>query len=227
MRYDSLAAKNEQSLPSILRAGFVICYRCLRYQAELSKGIPNAYALLFAFSQVDIKAAQLIHKVQGGTLQVVWHPSTIAYILTNISYTGDMLWKKSYATNEIPFRQVQNNGEKPKYFVENCHEAIISKDDFRRVQILLESRGNQAGGTVSSALLAKKIYCGNCGTLFRRKIVNEKVYWTCRKHDRDKDCCSISQILEEQVITAIVRMYHKLKMHREQILSPILSQLTE
>ena len=159
--------------------------------------------------------------------RTVWHPSTVAYILTNVAYTGDMLWQKSFATNEIPFRQVRNKGEKPKYFVENCHEAIISKEDFQRVQALMESRRRQTNGTVSSALLAKKIRCEGCGTLFRRKIVNNKVYWTCRRHDRDKDLCPTSQIPEEQIVTAILRMYHKLKRHRAQILSPVLSQLTE
>lgn len=53
-----------------------------------------------------------------------WHPSTVAYILTNISYTGDMIWQKSFATDTIPFRQVRNNGQKPRYFVEHCHPAI-------------------------------------------------------------------------------------------------------
>ena len=157
----------------------------------------------------------------------VWYSTTIGYILTNISYTGDMVWQKSYSTNDIPFRQVRNKGEKPKYFVENCHEPIVSKDEFQRVQALMESRQKQIAGTVSSALLAKKIHCGNCGTLFRRKIDNEKVYWTCRKHNRDKDLCPTSQIPEEQIITAILRMYHKLKRHREQILSPLLNQLTD
>ena len=157
----------------------------------------------------------------------IWYSTTIGYILTNISYTGDMVWQKSFATNDIPFRQVRNKGEKPKYFVENCHEPIVSKDEFQRVQALLETRRLQIAGTVSSALLKKKLHCGNCGTLFRRKIVNEKVYWACRRHDSHKDLCPISQVPEEQIITAILRMYHKLKRHREQILSPLLRQLTE
>lgn len=157
----------------------------------------------------------------------VWYSTTIGYILTNISYTGDMVWQKRFSTNDIPFRQVRNKGEKPKYYVENCHESIISKDEFHRVQALLKTRGAQIAGTVSSALLAKKLHCGNCGTLFRRKIVNEKVYWTCRRHDSRKDLCPLSQIPEEQIITAILRMYHKLKRHHEQILSPLLHQLID
>ena len=59
------------------------------------------------------------------------------YILTNVSYTGDMLWQKSFATDTIPFRQVPNRGQKPRYFVENCHPPIVSKEDFQRVQDLM------------------------------------------------------------------------------------------
>jgi len=138
-----------------------------------------------------------------------------------------MVWQKSFATNDIPFRQVRNKGEKPKYFVENCHEPIVSKDEFQRVQTLLETRRAQIAGTVSSTLLTKKLHCGNCGTLFRRKIVNEKVYWICRRHDSHKDLCPISQVPEEQIVAGVLRMYHKLKRHREQILSPLLNQLTD
>jgi len=157
----------------------------------------------------------------------VWHPSTVAYILTNISYTGDMIWHKSFATDDIPFRQLRNNGQKPKYFVEHCHEPIISEEDFERVQALMQSRRTQGknGEPSGTSLLAKKIYCGNCGTLFRRKIDSGKVYWTCRKHDRYKENCPISQIPEAQITEAILRMYHKLKGQYRQILTPLLEQL--
>lgn len=194
-------------------------------QAEVVRRIFAAYLSGQGTEDIAAELNQMgVPRTRG---RKVWYSSTVAYILTNISYTGDMIWQKSFATNEIPFRQVRNNGEKPKYFVENCHEPIVSKDEFERVQALLQSRGAQIAGTVSSALLAKKLYCGNCGTMFRRKIDNEKVYWTCRRHDSHKDLCPISQIPEEQVVTAVLRMYHKLKRHREQILSPLLNQLTE
>lgn len=157
----------------------------------------------------------------------VWHHSTVSYILTNISYTGDMIWQKTFATDDIPFRQLRNNGQKPKYFVENCHEPIISKEDFEQVQTLMRSRRTQAnnGSPSGASLLTKKVYCGNCGTVFRRKTNNGKVYWICRKHDRDKDNCHISQIPEAQITEAILRMYHKLKERYPQILTPLLEQL--
>lgn len=157
----------------------------------------------------------------------VWHHSTVSYILTNISYTGDMIWQKTFATDDIPFRQLRNNGQKPKYFVENCHEPIISKEDYEQVQTIMRCRRSQTnnGSPSDTSLLTKKVFCGNCGTLFRRKKNNGKVYWTCRKHDRDKDNCPISQIPEAQITEAILRMYHKLKERYRQILTPLLEQL--
>ena len=39
-----------------------------------------------------------------------WHHTTIFYILTNLSYTGDAIWQKTYTTDSLPFRQVKNRG---------------------------------------------------------------------------------------------------------------------
>ncbi len=158
-----------------------------------------------------------------------WYHSTIDYILTNISYTGNMIWQKSFATDDIPFRQVRNNGQKPKYFVEDCHEPIISAEDYERVQALLQSRGTKgsSSGAIDTPLLAKKILCGSCGTVFRRKIDNGKAYWMCRKRDQQKDYCPIPQIPEAQVMEAILRLYHKLRKHHRKILKPLLEQLKE
>ena len=210
--------------------GYKLENRTLEIIPEEAEVVRHIYAAYLNGQGKDDIARELnkldIPRTNGKEL---WHPSTVAYILTNISYTGDMVWQKSFATNEIPFRQVRNNGQKPKYFVEDCHEPIISKEDFERVQALLQSRRSQIKHSKSegNTLLAKKILCGNCGSLFRKKIVNGKVYWTCHRHDRQKDFCGISQVPETEITASILRLYLKLKTHYREILSPILTQLTE
>lgn len=72
-----------------------------------------------------------------------WYPSTIHYILTNISYTGNMIWQKTCATDTFPFRQIRNTGQKPQYFVEDSHPAIVSQEDFQRVRELMARRREQ------------------------------------------------------------------------------------
>lgn len=168
--------------------------------------------------------------VDRGRNREKWHPSTVAYILTNITYTGDMIWQKSCATDTIPFRQVRNLGQKPRYFVEHSHPAIVSCADFQRVQELMSSRKEQfqrAHCTKKGSLYDKHIYCGECGSLCRKKITGGKTYWVCRRHDGDRANCPIPQIPEPEITAAVLRLYHKLKFGQETVLRPALSQLQE
>lgn len=141
-----------------------------------------------------------------------------------------MIWQKSCATDTIPFRQVRNLGQKPRYFVEHSHPAIVSCADFQRVQELMSSRKEQfqrAHCTKKGSLYDKHIYCGECGSLCRKKITGGKTYWVCRRHDGDRANCPIPQIPEPEITAAVLRLYHKLKFGQETVLRPALSQLQE
>lgn len=166
--------------------------------------------------------------VERGHNRERWHPSTVAYILTNITYTGDEIWQKSCATNEIPFRQVLNRGQKPKYFVEDCHEPIISKEDFERVQVLMAARRTQfhSGGKANNSAFSKRIVCGSCGRLCRRKVTGGKVYWVCHQRDVDKTRCPVPQVPEAEISAAVLRAYHKLRGSQD-LLASLLDQLRE
>ncbi|WP_251318921.1 recombinase family protein [Flintibacter muris] len=159
-----------------------------------------------------------------------WHPNTVQYILTNISYTGNMLWQKSFATDTIPFRQVLNRGQKPKYFAENCHLPIVSREDFQRVQNLMSLRREQFVGdapTPEASVYSKHIVCGDCGSICRRKVTNSKTYWVCWNHDAAKSNCPVPQVPEEEITAALLRLYHKLKRDGGKILATVLEQLRE
>ena len=159
-----------------------------------------------------------------------WHPNTVQYILTNVSYTGDMLWQKSFATDTIPFRQVPNRGQKPKYFAENCHPPIVSREDFQKVQNLMALRRAQFAGnapTPEASVYSKRIVCGDCGSICRRKVTNSKTYWVCNRHDAAKSSCPVPQVPEAEITAALLRLYHKLKEDGGKILTAVLEQLRE
>lgn len=195
-------------------------------EADVVRYIFSAY--LSGQGKDDIAKELNALGVERGKDRERWHPSTVAYILTNISYTGDELWQKSFATNEIPFRQVPNRGQKPKYFVEDCHEPIISKEDFERVQVLMATRRTQfhVGGKANTSVFSKKIVCGSCGRVCRRKVTNGKVYWVCHQRDVDKTRCPVPQVPETEIAEAVLRCYHKLKGNQD-LLSCLLDQLRE
>lgn len=195
-------------------------------EADVVRYIFSAY--LSGQGKDDIAKELCELGVERGKGRERWHPSTVAYILTNLSYTGDELWQKSYATNELPFRQVLNKGQKPKYFVENCHEPIISKEDFERVQVLMAARRMQfhSGGKAGGSVFSKRIVCGSCGRICRRKVINEKIYWVCHQRDTDKTRCPVPQVPEAEIAAAVLRAYHKLK-GNQNLLSTLLNQLRE
>ena len=56
-----------------------------------------------------------------------WNPSTIKSILTNEKYKGDALLQKSYTVDFLTKKRTQNKGEIQMFYVEDDHDAIISK----------------------------------------------------------------------------------------------------
>ena len=63
-----------------------------------------------------------------------WEPSSIARILSHPAYTGNLLLQRYYSENHITKKKLVNNGELPKYYAEDTHDAIISKETFDAVQ---------------------------------------------------------------------------------------------
>ena len=232
MRF-SVRMRMEKGLfvPSSVPYGYRLAGRDLEIipeEAEVVRRIFSAY--LSGQGKDDIARELNQLGVDRGRNREKWHPSTVAYILTNISYTGDMIWQKSCATDTIPFRQVRNLGQKPRYFVEHSHPAIVSCADFQRVQELMSSRKGQFHGThriSKGSRYDKHIYCGGCGSLCRKKITGGKTYWVCRRHDGNKADCPTPQIPEPEIAAAVLRLYHKLKLGQETVLRPVLSQLQE
>lgn len=64
----------------------------------------------------------------------VWSTSTIDRILSNEKYVGDVLMQKSFTENFLTGKRKKNEGELDMYFIENDHQAIISRDKFEAVQ---------------------------------------------------------------------------------------------
>ena len=64
----------------------------------------------------------------------VWSTSTIDRILSNEKYVGDVLMQKSFTEDFLTGKRKKNEGELDMFFIKNDHEAIISREDFDKVQ---------------------------------------------------------------------------------------------
>ena len=110
------------------------------------------------------------------------------------------------------------------YFIENNHEAIISRTVFDKAQELMQQR--RVEREYRKYPFSLIFYCGECGASLKRRVTNGKPYWVCRNHDKNKDNCPTGRIPEHILEQAFIRMHHKLRLHRRIILMPMMEQLT-
>ena len=124
----------------------------------------------------------------------VMRDSNIKQILTNITYTGNLLFQKEFIADPITKHKKKNHGELPQYFVENSHEAIIDRATFDYVQEEMARRrelGCFANKSLNLSCFSTKIKCGNCGRSFVRSARRRGSYvlWTCgSKKGRGVSC---------------------------------------
>ncbi len=156
-----------------------------------------------------------------------WTPTTIKQMLINEKYIGDQLFQKSYTTDTLPFKQLQNKGEREQYYYSQRHKPIVSREMFDKVQQLLYEHKDSFKGIRYNRIMSKKIYCGNCGATYKLKRRNDKSYWVCRIHDAESHKCSAKQVLESRITSAFIKLFNKLFYNYKQILLPLYTALQD
>lgn len=64
-----------------------------------------------------------------------WSVETINKLLSNEKYTGNVLLQKSIVNDFFSGKQVINQGQVEKYFISGSNPAIISEEQFNKVQL--------------------------------------------------------------------------------------------
>lgn len=162
-----------------------------------------------------------------------WHGSTINGILKNEKYTGDVIYQKTYTDEN--YNRHNNYGEEDQYKIIDNHEAIVSREDFEKVQDLIKIKAIEKGNGENTKkyrnryTFSGKIKCGECGAIFKRRHhynVKEKyIAWTCSEHLRDIHKCSMKFIKEKEIKLAFMTLVNKLIFEKEFILIPFLESL--
>lgn len=145
-----------------------------------------------------------------------WSSPRVLSILTNEKYKGDALLQKTYIADCISKKSKKNNGELPMYYVENNHPAIIERAVFDHVQEEVSRRNSkrkvkqtgtktELGKYSGKYALSEILYCGNCGTPYRRctwsKNGKKKIVWRCiSRLDYGTKYCKESPSIEELVL---------------------------
>ena len=167
-----------------------------------------------------------------------WTYSTIRSILSNERYKGDAIINKTYIVDCLSKKVKVNNGERPKYYVENNHPAIIDAVTFGRVQEELARRSGkrkvkqvgtktEQGRYSSKYALTELLICGECGTPYRRCTWTvsgkKKIVWRCiSRLDYGKKYCNGSPTIEESILhEAIMEAIQRTAMQNTEILNTL------
>ena len=125
--------------------------------------------------------------------------SNLNTILRNEIYIGDRRMQKCYIADPIKHNKIKNRGELPQYYISGCHEPIIDRETFDRVQKILNRRTE----SVPTYPFTGKIKCGTCGHPFTRKKgkVNGVTYvhWICKAKKVVGITCSSVNFSEEEL----------------------------
>lgn len=163
-----------------------------------------------------VRICQILNKagyktMHGGS----WSRSTVLGMLRNEKYCGDSIMQKSYYVMKV---KKKNYGELPQYYVENDHEPIISRDDYKKVQQMLQDQADKHSPKANTVIwypLSGKIKCGECGKSFKRKISAkgtpyECVKWTCRTKDLySHDTCASHDIKDEVITKLLIEAFNE------------------
>lgn len=133
-----------------------------------------------------------------------WCKSTIAKMLRNYTYTGNLLLQKTFQEDYLSKRTCKNEGQLPMYHATETHEAIIDKHTFEAVQTEIAKRAKKYTSTGKNYIarypFSGIIICANCGKNYRRKTTAGGIVWICSTfNSQGKAACASKQIPEEKL----------------------------
>lgn len=156
----------------------------------------------------------------GTELPRNWNYGGIDYILQNEKYTGDLLLQKFYTVDFLTKKSARNTGQIPQYLVENSHDPIIPKEVFTQVQAEMARRKKhwQDFRYVHKTVLAGKVFCGNCGTPYRRV----QGTWRCEARLNRKRfpdiTCDMESVKGKALEQAVVDAFNQLPEKKEDLI---------
>lgn len=162
-----------------------------------------------------------------------WTTTTIESILTNEKYKGDAVLQKTYISDFLTKKAKPNNGEIPKYYVENSHPAIISAETFALAQDEMKRRKEGRTRTTSASVFSGKVYCGKCGSVYGRKVWHSndryrREIWRCdSKYEHKGHVCASPHFTEKQLETVAMKAINDILKDRKVIINETESVLTD
>ncbi len=136
--------------------------------------------------------------------KTTWSASTIKSILRNERYSGNCILQKQFTVDYLTGKMKVNEGEVPQYYVEGSHEAIISPEEFDRVQREFNRREQMGLRSGGGSIFSSRIICGDCGGSYGPKVWSStskyrRVVWQCNNKFHNRHRCTTPHFDEQEI----------------------------
>jgi DNA invertase Pin-like site-specific DNA recombinase len=135
--------------------------------------------------------------------------NTILLMLRNEVYKGDRLLQKKPHYNYM-LHKPEEGTEYERYYVENDHEPIVSREVWEKVQQMLDTPKERKDYQYkNSHYLKGKVICGECGSEFVRvtrvNATGKHKNWICmdRRAGKHGNGCKCGILAEEELLEKI------------------------
>ena len=143
-----------------------------------------------------------------------WQSTVIGSILSNEKYRGDALLQKMFTIDFLKKKMKINEGEVPRYYIHEDHEAIVDPVEFELVQTELSVRNAFGKYYRYKYPFSGKLICGNCGEYYGSKLWHStdqyrERMWQCNNRFRKGSTCRMpvpsNDEVHEMFVEACVR----------------------
>ena len=184
----------------------------------------TTYQIKEYLNKEKIPTSSIIRGIRGNSKMAslgIWNTKTILNILTNRIYTGDLVQHKRQKLN-YKVKKIVPVLKDNWIIVPDTHDAIIDKEDFIKVEELLNKNKRIKNKNVKR-LLDGLLYCYECKhrlSICSPRKKDNKTYLVCnyyRMYSKNKVCTSHAfnyDILEREIIKLIKDKINKLDINK-------------
>ena len=140
---------------------------------------------------------------KGGNVSRKWTIRILDKLLTNRTYTGDLIQGKNTRISHKIHNYVSVS-EKDWIVIKNHHEVIINEKIFNQVQDIMYGRNNMVNCKGKFNIYTGHLKCADCGSnLYRSTRGNgENAFYYCGTYKRGKGCTK--HYITEKELNAVV-----------------------
>ncbi len=201
----------------------------IQINTEQAKIVKEIFRRIIRGDSLNSIILWLNHSNIRGALGGKWNSQRLREFIENEKVTGNALMQKSYVVDHLTKECVKNNGELPKYYIEDSHPAIIDQKTFDEAQEALKLIIKEPGESKwSHHDFSGMILCPHCGQHFNHVTTNHTSGWVCPTYYREgKAFCESKKIPDATLKETICRLmgwdtydnkaFHRLVDHMEAI----------